>query len=250
MSATRPLIEIENLTRSYFLPGQEVRALRGVTLRIDHGEFVAIMGPSGSGKSTLMSILGCLDAPTSGRYLLDGIDVSGIDEDGLADLRNLMLGFVFQAYNLVPRTSAIANVELPLGYAGVSRRERRQRAEAAMRTVGMLDHARHLPSELSGGQQQRVAIARAIVTNPRLIMADEPTGALDSRSGAEVMSMFDALNAQGRTVIVITHEPPVAEHAHRIVEIGDGRIVTDETNGKRPATRRPAPRRQKAAAVR
>jgi putative ABC transport system ATP-binding protein len=232
MSAARPLIEIEELTRSYFLPGQEVRALRGLSLRIDHGEFVAIMGPSGSGKSTLMSILGCLDAPTSGAYRLDGIDVKLIDEDGLSELRNRKLGFIFQAYNLVPRTSAIANVELPLGYAGISRRQRRKRAEEALATVGMLDHAHHLPSELSGGQQQRVAIARAIITNPSLILADEPTGALDSHSGAEVMAMFEALNAEGRTVIVITHEAPVAEHARRIVQLGDGRIVADETNGK------------------
>jgi putative ABC transport system ATP-binding protein len=229
----RLLIEIEDLTRSYYLPGQEVRALRGVTLQIDHGEFVAIMGPSGSGKSTLMSILGCLDAPTSGRYRLDGIDVSGIDDDGLSDLRNRKLGFVFQSYNLVPRTSALANVELPLGYAGVSRRERRERAGDALRTVGMIEHAHHLPSELSGGQQQRVAVARAIVTNPSVVLADEPTGALDSHSGAEVMAMFEALNAEGRTVILITHEAPVAEHARRIVRLGDGRIVADERTGSK-----------------
>ncbi|MGZ5419463.1 MAG: ABC transporter ATP-binding protein [Solirubrobacterales bacterium] len=250
MSGAGPLIEIEDLTRSYFLPGEEVRALRGISLRIDHGEFVAIMGPSGSGKSTLMSILGCLDAPTTGRYRLDGIDVSLIDDDGLADLRNRKLGFVFQTYNLVPRTSALANVELPLGYAGISRRQRHERAEAALSTVGMLDHARHLPSELSGGQQQRVAIARAIVTNPSLILADEPTGALDSHSGAEVMAMFEALNAEGRTLILITHEAPVAEHARRIVQIGDGRTVTDENNGKRTGRPRRAPRPRKAVAVR
>jgi putative ABC transport system ATP-binding protein len=246
---SQPLIQIEDLTRSYFLPGQEVRALRGVNLRIDHGEFVAIMGPSGSGKSTLMSILGCLDAPTSGRYLLDGIDVREIDDDGLSDLRNMKLGFVFQSYNLVPRTSAVSNVELPLGYAGITRRERRERAEAALETVGMLDRARHLPSELSGGQQQRVAIARAIVTNPSLILADEPTGALDSHSGAEVMEMFEALNAEGRTVILITHEAPVAEHARRIVHIGDGLIVADERNGKRSGRAPRASARKKVVAV-
>ena len=225
---TRPLIELQRLERTYTLPGIEVRALRGVSLQIDRGEFVAIMGPSGSGKSTMMSILGCLDAPTGGRYLLDGIDVSLIDEDGLADLRNRKLGFVFQSFNLVSRTSAIANVELPLGYAGIPRRRRREMAEAALASVGMLGHARHLPAELSGGQQQRVAIARAIVTNPSLIMADEPTGALDSRSGEEVLGIFDALNQLGRTVIMITHEPPVAARAHRTVHIADGQIVGDE----------------------
>jgi putative ABC transport system ATP-binding protein len=243
---TRPLIQLERLERTYTLPGIEVRALRGVSLRIDAGESVAIMGPSGSGKSTMMSILGCLDAPTGGRYLLDGIDVSLIDEDGLADLRNRKLGFVFQSFNLVPRTSAIANVELPLGYAGIPRRRRREMAESAMSSVGMLGHSRHLPSELSGGQQQRVAIARAIVTNPSLILADEPTGALDSRSGEEVLRIFDALNRRGRTVIMITHEPPVAARAGRTVQIADGQIVADERNSRSPRPGRPARRKQEA----
>ncbi len=243
---TKPLIQLERLERTYTLPGIEVRALRGVSLQIDRGEFVAIMGPSGSGKSTMMSILGCLDAPTGGRYLLDGIDVSQIDEDGLADLRNRKLGFVFQSFNLVPRTSALANVELPLGYAGVPRKRRREMAGAALTSVGMLGHARHLPAELSGGQQQRVAIARAIVTNPSLIMADEPTGALDSRSGEEVLRIFDALNELGRTVIMITHEPPVAARAHRTVQIADGRIVGDERKGRGPRPRRAAKRKREA----
>jgi putative ABC transport system ATP-binding protein len=243
---TKPLIVLERLERTYSLPGIEVRALRGVSLRIDAGEFVAIMGPSGSGKSTMMSILGCLDAPTGGRYLLDGIDVSLIDEDGLAELRNRKLGFVFQSFNLVPRTSAIANVELPLGYAGIPRRRRREMAESALASVGMLGHARHLPSELSGGQQQRVAIARAFVTNPSLILADEPTGALDSRSGEEVLGIFEALNQRGRTVIMITHEAPVAARAHRRVQIADGEIVADERNGQ-PRRPRRAARRTKEA---
>jgi putative ABC transport system ATP-binding protein len=243
---TSPLIQLERLERTYTLPGIEVRALRGVSLQIDRGEFVAIMGPSGSGKSTMMSILGCLDAPTAGRYLLDGIDVSLIDDDGLAELRNRKLGFVFQSFNLVPRTSAVANVELPLGYAGVPRRRRREMAESALASVGMLSHARHLPSELSGGQQQRVAIARAFVTNPSLILADEPTGALDSHSGEEVLRIFEALNQRGRTVIMITHEPPVAARAHRAVQIADGQIVADERNGHSRRPRRAAPRKQEA----
>lgn len=241
-----PLIQLERLERTYTLPGIEVRALRGVSLRIDRGEFVAIMGPSGSGKSTMMSILGCLDAPTAGRFLLDGIDVSRIDEDGLADLRNRKIGVVFQSFNLVPRTSALANVELPLGYAGIPRKRRREMAESALTAVGMLGHARHLPSELSGGQQQRVAIARAFVTNPSLILADEPTGALDSRSGDEVLRIFEALNQRGRTVIMITHEPPVAARAHRTVQIADGQIVADERNGRRQRPRVQPRRTQEA----
>jgi putative ABC transport system ATP-binding protein len=219
------VIRLQDVVRTYRLPGSEVRALRGVSLSIETGELLAIMGPSGSGKSTLMSILGCLDAPTSGRYLLDGIDVGQIDDEGLSDLRNRKIGFVFQSFNLVPRTSAQANVELPLGYAGVGRAERRRRAEAALTAVGMLGHRDHLPSELSGGQQQRVAIARAIVTNPALILADEPTGNLDSRSSEEVLRIFEALNDRGKTIVLITHEPEVANRVHRVVQIADGEVV-------------------------
>ncbi|MDX6607346.1 MAG: putative transport system ATP-binding protein [Solirubrobacterales bacterium] len=224
------MIRLQDVVRTYRLPGSEVRALRGVSLSIETGELIAITGPSGSGKSTLMSILGCLDAPTSGRYLLDGIDVSQIDDEGLSDLRNRKIGFVFQSFNLVPRTSAQANVELPLGYAGVGRAERRRRAEAALAAVGMLGHGSHLPSELSGGQQQRVAIARAIVTNPALILADEPTGNLDSRSSEEVLRIFEALNDRGKTIVLITHEPEVARRVHRVVQIADGEVVGAATD--------------------
>jgi putative ABC transport system ATP-binding protein len=223
--ARPPVIRLQDVVRTYRLPGSEVRALRGVSLSIETGELLAIMGPSGSGKSTLMSILGCLDAPTSGRYLLDGIDVGQIDDEGLSALRNRKIGFVFQSFNLVPRTSAQANVELPLGYAGVGRAERRRRAEAALTAVGMLGHRDHLPSELSGGQQQRVAIARAIVTNPALILADEPTGNLDSRSSEEVLRIFEALNDRGKTIVLITHEPEVAKRVHRVVQIADGEVA-------------------------
>ncbi|HEY4097762.1 MAG TPA: ABC transporter ATP-binding protein, partial [Baekduia sp.] len=188
---------------------------------------VAIMGSSGSGKSTLMNILGCLDRPSSGRYLLDGVDVRDMDEDEQSDLRNRKIGFVFQAFNLVPRTSALANVELPLSYAGLSRGDRRRRALAALDAVGMSSRVDHLPSELSGGQQQRVAVARAIVTNPSLILADEPTGNLDSHSTVDVLRIFEDLNAEGRTVVLITHEDDVAARARRIVRLADGRIVSD-----------------------
>jgi putative ABC transport system ATP-binding protein len=228
-SPGRPVIRLDDLVRTYTLPGSEVRALRGISLSIGRGELIAIMGPSGSGKSTLMSILGCLDAPTSGRYLLDGIDVRQIDDDGLSALRNRKIGFVFQSFNLVPRTSALANVELPLGYAGIGRAERRRRAEAALAAVGMLGHRAHFPSELSGGQQQRVAIARAIVTNPALILADEPTGNLDSRSSEEVLRIFEALNERGKTVILITHEPEVADRVDRVIHIADGELAESAT---------------------
>ena len=186
------------------------------------------MGPSGSGKSTLMHILGCLDAPTAGRFLLDGVDVRDIAEDDLADLRNRKIGFVFQSFNLVPRTSAVANVELPLAYAGLGRRERRRRAVAALAAVGMEDRLHHLPSELSGGQQQRAAVARAIVTDPAIVLADEPTGNLDSHSTAEILSIFRRLNAGGRTVVLITHEGDVAACARRVIRLGDGRVLSDE----------------------
>jgi putative ABC transport system ATP-binding protein len=227
--ARRPVIEVDGVERVYRLGEDvEVRALAGISLRIARGEFVAIMGSSGSGKSTLMHVLGCLDAPTAGRYLLDGVDVRDIPEDDLADLRNRKIGFVFQSFNLVARTTALANVELPLAYAGLGRRERRGRAVAALAAVGMEDRLHHLPSELSGGQQQRAAVARAIVTDPSIVLADEPTGNLDSHSTEEILGIFSRLNAGGRTVILITHESDVAARARRVVRLGDGRVLSDE----------------------
>jgi putative ABC transport system ATP-binding protein len=224
-----PVIELDDVERVYELSAEvSVRALAGVSLRIERGEFVAIMGSSGSGKSTLMNVIGCLDVPTMGRYLIEGVDARTMSEDELSDLRCRKIGFVFQSFNLVPRTTALANVELPLAYAGLRRHERRERARAALAAVGLDDRADHKPSELSGGQQQRVAIARAIVTNPALILADEPTGNLDSHSTHEVLRMFDHLNDEGRTVLLITHEPDVAEHAQRVIHLADGRIERDE----------------------
>jgi putative ABC transport system ATP-binding protein len=222
-----PVIDVRDVGKVYRLGAIRVPALRGVSLRIERGDFVAIMGSSGSGKSTLMNILGCLDTPTSGRYLIDGMDAGRLDEDELSDLRNRKLGFVFQSFNLVPRTAALANVELPLAYAGLPRVERRRRAELALRSVGMSNRLHHLPSELSGGQQQRVAVARAIVTNPALILADEPTGNLDSHSTEDVLAIFARLNREGRTVVLITHEPDVAGQAKRVVRLSDGQIVED-----------------------
>ncbi len=228
--ARRPapaVIQVHDVSKTFDLGQVKVRALREVSLRIERGDFVAIMGRSGSGKSTLMNILGCLDIPTSGRYEIDGTDVSEMDEDDLSDLRNRKIGFVFQSFNLVARTSAVANVELPLAYAGVGRDERRTRAVAALASVGMKDRMDHQPSELSGGQQQRVAVARATVTNPSLILADEPTGNLDSRATADVLAIFARLNAEGRTVVLITHEPDVAGQARRVIRLSDGRIIED-----------------------
>jgi putative ABC transport system ATP-binding protein len=223
-----PVIDVRAVSRLYSVTEEiVVRALDRVSLRIEQGEMVAIMGSSGSGKSTLMNIIGCLDAPTDGRYLLDGVDVRDIAEDDLADLRNRKIGFVFQSFNLVPRTSALGNVELPLAYGGLSRADRRERAREALISVGMHDRFDHLPSELSGGQQQRVAVARAIATDPSLILADEPTGNLDSRSTEEVLDIFEALNEQGRTIVLITHEPDVAARAGRVVRLADGRVIED-----------------------
>jgi putative ABC transport system ATP-binding protein len=221
------VIDVRSVTKTYELGQIRVRALRAVSLRIERGDLVAIMGSSGSGKSTLMNILGCLDVASSGRYLIDGTDVSHMDEDELSDLRNHKIGFVFQSFNLVARTSAVANVELPLAYAGVSRADRRRRARAALAAVGMANREQHQPSELSGGQQQRVAVARALVTNPSLILADEPTGNLDSRSTEDVLRIFGRLNAEGRTVVLITHEPDVAAQTKRVVMLRDGEIVED-----------------------
>ena len=225
----RPVIAVRELVKTYGTGDATVHAVRGVTMTIERGDYVAIMGASGSGKSTLMHIIGCLDAPTSGGYLLDGFDVSRLDENALSVVRNRKIGFVFQSFNLVPRTSVQANVELPLIYARVPKAERRARAEAALHSVGLGDRAEHLPSQLSGGQQQRAAIARAIVTNPALLLADEPTGALDSVSTNEVLGIFDRLSAQGHTVVVITHEADVAAHARRVVRLRDGVIIEDTT---------------------
>jgi putative ABC transport system ATP-binding protein len=222
-----PVIELDDVSKTYWTGEIAVGALRGISLGIERGDLVAIMGSSGSGKSTLMNIIGCLDDPTGGRYLLDGIDVRHQDDDELADVRSRKIGFVFQSYNLVARTSALANVELPLSYAGLPRAERRKRALRALRSVGLADRTSHLPSALSGGQQQRVAVARAIVTNPAIVLADEPTGNLDSHATQEVLRIFGHLNAQGRTVVLITHEEHVAAVAKRVVRLADGLVVED-----------------------
>jgi putative ABC transport system ATP-binding protein len=220
------MIELEGVTKIYGNGDVKVRALGPVDLLVEEGDFVAIMGPSGSGKSTMMNILGCLDVPTDGRYTLDGIDVSKLRDNKLAAIRNTRIGFVFQSFNLIPRTSALRNVELPLIYAG-ERSNRRARARAALERVGLGQRADHLPNELSGGQQQRVAVARALVTNPAIILADEPTGNLDTTSTVEIMRLLEELNDTGRTVVLITHEPEVAEFAKRVIELRDGSIVRD-----------------------
>jgi len=223
-----PLIQLHNITKVYIMGETEVHALRGISLSIQQGEMVAIMGPSGSGKSTLMNIIGCLDRPTSGEYLLEGVNVGELSDDELAIIRNEKIGFVFQQYMLLQRTTALRNVELPMLY-GKGRPDRRERAQRALEAVGMGDRLHHRPNELSGGQQQRVAIARALVNEPRIIMADEPTGALDTRTGAEIMGIFQRLNAeQGITVILVTHEHDVARYAERIISVRDGLIADDQ----------------------
>jgi putative ABC transport system ATP-binding protein len=223
----RSIIEVRNVSKIYAMGEAEVHALRGVSLTIDRGDFVAIMGASGSGKSTMMHILGCLDVPTKGWYWLDGVDVRGLDEVTLAIVRSRKIGFVFQAYNLIPRTTALANVELPLAYAGVRFKERRARATRALESVGLADRLGYRPNQMSGGEQQRVAVARAIVTNPVLVLADEPTGNLDTAAAEDVMHIFSLLNDAGRTVVLITHEADLAEFAKRIIRLRDGEIVSD-----------------------
>ncbi|TDW22296.1 putative ABC transport system ATP-binding protein [Kribbella kalugense] len=226
--AADALIDIRDVTKTYGHGETAVHALRGVSLRVDAGEYVAVMGSSGSGKSTLMNILGCLDVPSRGEYWLDGSNVAGLSEDQQALVRGRKIGFIFQSFNLIPRTSALANVELPLTYAHLRRAERRKRASRALDLVGLSDRADHRPNQLSGGQQQRVAIARALATGPRILLADEPTGNLDAHSTDEVLGMFDQLNSEGRTVVVITHEHDVAARARRLIQVSDGRIIVDE----------------------
>jgi putative ABC transport system ATP-binding protein len=226
------IIQTVGLRKEYRMGSETVRALRGVDLEIRRNEYVAIMGPSGSGKSTLMNLLGCLDSPTAGEYWLNAQAVEGLDEDSLARVRNREIGFVFQSFNLLPRATALANVELPLSYSGVPRKERRERAASVLEKVGLGERMGHLPNELSGGQRQRVAIARALVTRPALLFADEPTGALDTRTGEEIMALFGELHTQGQTIVLVTHEPDIAEHAHRVLFIRDGVIERDERRSK------------------
>jgi putative ABC transport system ATP-binding protein len=229
-----PVIRLEKLNRRYRMGAEYIDALGSVDLAVVRGDYLAIMGPSGSGKSTLMNIIGCLDTPTGGAYWLNGKPVSAMNEKQLARVRNTEIGFVFQTFNLLPRTTALANVEVPLIYAGMKRREREQRAKEALETVGLGNRMTHRPSEMSGGQRQRVAIARALVTHPSILLADEPTGNLDSSTGREIMALFDRLHAEGNTLIVVTHEPHVAKHARRVIHLSDGNIVKDEQQGARP----------------
>ena len=232
MQSDGMLIHVQDLTKVYLMGTEQVRALDGVSLGIPRGEYVAIMGPSGSGKSTLMNLIGCLDTPSSGTYILNEREVSKLDDNELAAIRNKEIGFVFQTFNLLARTSALGNVELPLIYAGVPRAERLAKSKAALESVGLGDRMTHKPNELSGGQRQRVAIARALVNNPSLILADEPTGNLDSKTGTELMSLFDDLNKRGNTIVLVTHEEDIAQHAHRVVKLMDGKIVYDHPVAK------------------
>lgn len=227
------LIEIKDLKKSYSLGESEIPVIHGINLHIEKNEYVAIMGPSGSGKSTLMNILGCLDTASSGHYYLNNIDVNTLDDDALSLTRNREIGFIFQNFNLLPRLNAIQNVELPLVYAGIPGIERREKALKALERVGLSDRLHHKPSELSGGQRQRVAIARALVTNPGILLADEPTGALDSKTGVEIMKLFDELHKEGNTIILITHEQEIADYAHRNIYLKDGMIHSDKPNLRR-----------------
>lgn len=224
------VITLRNITRDFPLGTEIVKVLKGISLSVKRGQYVALMGPSGSGKSTLMNLLGCLDTPTSGEYILNGHDVSSLEDSELAEIRNKEIGFVFQTFNLLPRITALQNVALPMIYAGVGLSERMRRAEEALVSVGLADRMGHRPNQLSGGQRQRVAIARALVNHPSIILADEPTGNLDSKTSIEIMQLFQKIHEQGNTIIVVTHEEDIAEHAHRIIRLRDGQIYADEPN--------------------
>ena len=232
MEKVKEVIRLEDICRIYRVGSQEVRALDGVSLSVSRNEYVAIMGPSGSGKSTLMNILGCLDSPDSGRYILNGTDVSEMDDGEMADVRNREIGFVFQSFNLLPRYNALENVALPMVYAGVPAGERRVKAAQALRSVGLEDRMDHRPNELSGGQRQRVALARALINNPSIILADEPTGNLDTHTSVEIMRLFDEIYRNGNTVIVVTHEEDIAAYAHRVIRLRDGRVESDTEHVK------------------
>ena len=230
MLSSAPIIETTNLAKRYIMGAEVINALRSVSIQIQRGEYVAFMGPSGSGKSTLMNLIGCLDTPTEGTYVLNGQDVSRMSDNALAEVRNKEIGFVFQTFNLLPRASSLDNVALPLIYAGFNKRERDERAMAVLQSVGLGDRAKHKPNELSGGQRQRVAIARALVNNPSIILADEPTGNLDTKTSYEIMDLFEALYAKGNTIIMVTHEEDIARYAHRIVRLRDGLVESDVVN--------------------
>ncbi|SCX91891.1 putative ABC transport system ATP-binding protein [Nonlabens sp. Hel1_33_55] len=224
------VIEVRDIVRNFKLGQEEVKVLKGIDLDIKRGDYVAFMGPSGSGKSTFMNLLGCLDTPTSGTYRLNGTDVSSLSDDQLADIRNTEIGFVFQTFNLLPRTTALDNVALPMIYAGMSKKDRNVRATEVLTSVGLADRMDHQPNQLSGGQRQRVAVGRALVNNPSIILADEPTGNLDSKTGIEIMALFDKIHADGNTVILVTHEEDIAEHAHRVIRLRDGVVESDVRN--------------------
>lgn len=228
---TSPVIRLDGLSRLYHMGSETIRALDNIDLEISHNEYAAIMGPSGSGKSTMMNVIGCLDTPTAGEYWLNNNLVSKMNDRQLARARNRDIGFVFQTFNLLPRMTALGNVEVPLIYSGLKRKDRRERASAALETVGLGDRMEHRPSEMSGGQRQRVAIARALVTKPSILLADEPTGNLDSITGGEIMDLFDRLHAEGNTIVLVTHEMDIARHAHRTIRMIDGQITTDELTG-------------------